>query len=145
MSTWNSNFSLGSVTAQPAWAREPSGFTLLEMMIAVAIIGIALVSVYKLHAQTIGLTAITRFNTTAALLAQSRLAQLETKPLKDASNDSGDFGKEYPGYSYKVAITDVDADMFKNPGPKLKKIEIDIALNQDEQTYKLLTYRVETE
>jgi general secretion pathway protein I len=145
MSTWSSNSFHLPGTAQQRSRCEPSGFTLLEMMVAVAIIGIALVSVYKLHAQTIGLTAITRFNATAPLLAQSRLALLEAKPLKDASDDSGDLGDEYPGYSFKVAISDVESEIFKDPGPTLKKIEIVIALNQDEQTYRLLTYRIETE
>lgn len=145
MSTWSFKPTQPPGISKPLLSLGPPGFTLLEMMVAVAIIAIALVSVYKLHAQTIGLSAITRFNTTAALLAQSRLALVEAKPLADASDDSGDFGSEHPGYTYKIVISDVESEMFKNPGPTLKKIDIEIALNEDEQTYKLSTYRIETE
>lgn len=145
MSTWSFKPTPPPGKSKPFLSLGPPGFTLLEMMVAVAIIAIALVSVYKLHAQTIGLSAITRFNSTAALLAQSRLALVEARPLADASDDSGDFGSEHPGYTYKIVISDVESEIFKNPGPTLKKIDIEIALNEDEQTYKLSTYRIETE
>ena len=55
------------------------GFTLLEVMAALAIIAIVLVSVYKLHAQTISMNQAARFYVTASLLAQSKISEFETK------------------------------------------------------------------
>ena len=53
-----------------------SGFTLLEVMVAMAIMAIVLVSVYRMHSQTLTMNSASRFYTLAPLLAQSKLAQL---------------------------------------------------------------------
>ena len=60
------------------YSRENSGFTLLEVMIAMAIIAIALVAVFGSQSQSLSLANEAKFSTTAALLAQSKMAEIET-------------------------------------------------------------------
>ena len=48
------------------------GFTLLEVMVAVAIVAIALSAVYKLYSQAFDMNQSARFYTTATLLAESK-------------------------------------------------------------------------
>ena len=53
------------------------GFTLLEVMIAMAILATTLVVVFQSQSQSISTTGIARFQTTASLLAQSKIAEIE--------------------------------------------------------------------
>jgi general secretion pathway protein I len=121
------------------------GFTLLEIMVSISIIALVLVSVYRLHAQTISMHQSARFYTTAPLLAQNKMAEFEIKPLDELTDDSGSFADEFPGYSWKVAINDVESETLGSTAEDLKKIDIIVSFNQDEFTYDLRTYRFFTE
>ncbi|HQP12228.1 MAG TPA: type II secretion system protein [Candidatus Omnitrophota bacterium] len=78
-----------------------SGFTLLEVMIAMAILAIALVAVFQSQSQSLSLENQSKFSTTAALLAQGKMAELEAADPRDVRSGSGDFGDEFPDYAWK--------------------------------------------
>ena len=129
-----------------------AGFTLLEMMVAVCVIAIALTSVYKLHAQTIRLNSVARFNTIAPLLAQERIALIDSQPIEDVADDSGEFEDGFEKYTYNVVVEETpseyletSADLGKDSGLILKKITIEIAGGEYGQTYRVSTYRVTQE
>ena len=54
---------------------KASGFTLMEVMIAMTILAIALIAIYQLQSQSISMSTDSRFMTTAALLAQSKMVE----------------------------------------------------------------------
>ena len=116
------------------------GFTLLEIMVAISIIGIVLVSVYKMHAQTISMNYEARFYATAPLLAQLKMAEIETKFLEEQTNDSGAFGDEFSGYRWNVVIDDVESEALGSTAEDLKEINVLVSFNNDEFTYSLRTY-----
>ena len=118
------------------------GFTLLEIMVAVAVMAIVLVSVYKLHAQTISMNGSARFYTTAPLLAQRTVSEIQAFPERRQMFADGDFGDEFPGYTRRVSIEDVNADIFGTVAKDLKKIEVTISFNQNELVYTLRTYSI---
>lgn len=72
-----------------------AGFTLLEVMIAMAILAIALTSLFGSQSSSVALAAETRFNIQAPLLAQLQLARLRS--AEEITGDSGDFGAEFFG------------------------------------------------
>ena len=111
-------------------------------MVAVSIIAIGLVSVYKMHAQTISMNYITQFYTTAPLLAQRKMAELAIKPLSELAEDAGDFGGDFPNYRWHVAVDDVESEALGQSAENLKKIDVAIALNNDELIYSLWSYRL---
>ncbi len=78
------------------------GFTLLEVMIAVAILAITLTVIYGSQSQSLSLAAEARFNTTATFLADIKLAELESG-IMELVDDSGEF-EDFPGYSWKVEM-----------------------------------------
>lgn len=117
------------------------GFTLLEIMVAVSIIAIVLVSIYKMQAQTISMNYEARFYATAPLLAQLKMTEQETKSLEDLTSDSGNFDDDFPGYSWSMAVDDVESEALGTTAKDLKKIDVTIFLNNDEFTYSLRTYR----
>ena len=123
-------------------SRSCRGFTLLEIMVAVTIMAIVLISVYKLHAQTIAMNSSARFYTTAPLLAQRTVTEIQAFPDHRRPVADGDFGDEFPGYSRRLSIDNVSADIFGSDAGDLKKIEVTIAFNQNEFVYTLRTYLI---
>jgi general secretion pathway protein I len=58
-------------------------FTLLEVMVAVAILGIALTAIFSSEAGAIRVAARARFTTTATLLARCKMAEIEEQIARD--------------------------------------------------------------
>ena len=122
--------------------RPPAGFTLLEVMVAMSIMAIVLVSVYRMHSQTLTMNTANRFYTQAPLLAQSKLAQLEAGGSEIITGDSGDFGEEFPGYSWNVSVEDVSSEALGEVASDLKRIDLMVSFNNNEYTYNVRTYRL---
>ena len=120
---------------------QKKGFTLLEVMVALSIIAIVLVSVYKLHAQTVSMNNEVRFYVTAPMLAQIKMAEIESESLEDIGDDSGDYGDEFPDYRWNIVIDDVESTALGNIAKDLKKIDLIISFNNDEFTYNLRAYK----
>jgi general secretion pathway protein I len=120
--------------------RSVKGFTLLEVMVSVAIIAIVFVSILKLQGQSILMNETIRFYTIAPLLADSKIAEIKLNPTNFELSSSGDFGDEYPGYSWKVQIEEIKIDVMESPQLNMKKIDVFISLNNDELKFSLSHY-----
>lgn len=121
--------------------QSKAGFTLLEIMVAISIMAIVLVTVFRMHAQTLSMTYSARFYATSPLLAQKKMVEIESKGQQDITDDSGDFGDEFPGYRWQVAVDDVESKALGSVAENLKKIDILVTLNNDEFTYSVRTYK----
>lgn len=128
---------------QPAArGRKPdNAFTLLEVMVALAVMSIVLVSVYRMHSQSIAMNATARFYTQAPLLAQHKMAELEAESADDLSGDSGDFGDDFPGYTWQVDVNEVSSEALGEVADDLVGIDVTVSYNEDEYTYSIRTYR----
>jgi len=118
------------------------GFTLMEVMVALSVVAIALMAIYRMHSQTLFMDARGRFDTVATLLMSQKLADIDTTELKDLSGDSGDFSNAHPGYAWQIQTEDVSSDLLKEDGPTLKRITVTISLNGEASVLKLDTYRI---
>jgi prepilin-type N-terminal cleavage/methylation domain-containing protein len=124
----------------------PWGFTLLEVMIALGILAIVLLSVYRLHSQTIAMSIESRFTTQAPLLARSALARWEDASRPQPATDQGDFGVEFPGYRWEINATEVIArSLGAEISRDLKRVEVRVSLNAGEYVYRFRTYRFKRE
>ena len=65
------------------------GFTLLEVMVALAVMAIVLVSVYRMHSQSLTMNTAARFYTLAPMLAQGKMAEQEVLSSGAFTGDSG--------------------------------------------------------
>ena len=118
------------------------GFTLLEVMIAMAIIAIALTAVLGSQSQSVSLAGETKFTTTASLLAQKKLAEITLKNLNGLHSADGDFGKDFPGYFWKTTVRNIMFDGGMKVSSHLKKIDLVISWSKDDQyQYHLRLYR----
>lgn len=118
-----------------------SGFTLLEVMVAIAILAIVLVSVYRMHSQTLTMNTAARFYTQAPMLAQSKLAQIEADSSGITDNDSGDFGDKFPGFTWRISTEEVASETLGEIATDLKRIDLTVVFNRDEYLYNVRTYR----
>jgi len=131
---------------RPATSNQPpvtrNGFTLLEVMVAMAIMAIVLVSVYRMHSQTLAMNTANRFYTQAPMLARSKLAQLETGASGIITSDSGDFGDKFPGYSWNVSTEEVAIEALGEVAKDFKRIDLSVSFNNNEYVYNIKTYRL---
>ena len=115
------------------------GFTLVEVMVALAIVAVALTAVYRMHTQTLFMDSRGRFDTMATLLARQKLADIDTSGPDDLLETSGDFGDLHPGYTWRIETDSVVTDLLKDDGPRLRRITLTVT--QEDQTFRLTTYR----
>jgi general secretion pathway protein I len=83
------------------------GFTLLEIMIAVAIIAIALTALLGSQSQSVYFANSAKFETMATLLAQSKMSELVLEDSFSLSSNNGDFGDDFPGYAWEAKVSDI--------------------------------------
>ncbi len=121
----------------------PPAFTLLEVMIAVAIIAIALMAALGSQSQGLSLAGESRFNRTASLLAQGKMAEIEAvEDQRDLNSDSGDFGDGFPGYTWQLSVNDVLFEGVEKLSDRLKQIDLEVSWGSDElYQYRLRLYR----
>ncbi len=114
------------------------GFTLLEVMIAVAILAITLVTVYRSQSQSISMVSSSRFLTTVSLLAQGRMARIDAADPREVVSAKGNFGEEFPDYAWQVEVGDVEEI------PLLKRIALTVTNDRmtTNNTYRLILYKV---
>ncbi len=74
-----------------------AAFTLLEVMIAVAFIGIALLALLSLYHSSLGSVIRGQDLTEASMLAQALMAQAELERFPAPGVTQGDFAQMYPG------------------------------------------------
>ncbi len=116
------------------------GFTLLEVMVAVVVIAIVMIAVFRLQAQTISMAESTRFYTTAMLLAQQKMAEMRGADSGRPGDGSGNFGDDFPGFSWRVSVEPVDSKVLGETGKDLKRVDVAILFGGGAREFRLRTH-----
>lgn len=119
------------------------GFTLLEVLVAIAILAISLTTIYGSQARSLALASEAQFRITASFLAGMKLAELESGTA-GLVNDDGEFGDDYPGYSWKTTVENAvlqDIKEFSGIETDARKVEVTVS-RQEEYGYSLQAYIV---
>jgi general secretion pathway protein I len=86
----------------------PRGFTLLEVMIAMAVLGIALLALLSLHHQSLQTVIHGQDMSRAAMLAQAVMSQAELERFPNLGITKGDFSnlfpREYPNFRWERTV-----------------------------------------
>ena len=81
------------------------GFTLLEVLIALAIIAIVLITCVRAQNQSIRLHQLSRDMTIATILARQKMGEIEVVGFPELGEDDGDFGDAFPGFTWKTTVS----------------------------------------
>lgn len=106
------------------------GFTLLEIMIALAITAGVLLTVISSVNHHLARIAEDAEQTTAAILGRAKLEDPEFAKEKE---DQGNFAPEHPGYKWAREIT-------KTELPGLNQIRLTVTWNDDAKRLSLVQY-----
>lgn len=112
-----------------------AGFTFLEVMIAVAIIGIAFVTLIGSQSQSISIIGHSRVNVMASLLAQQKLTEMESAGFSELYSEEGSFEESDSDFRWQAKVNTVSADETGIEGvdDMLKTIDLTITLGTDDQ------------
>ena len=124
--------------------RSNKGFTLLEVMIAVALVAIALTTLLVSQSQSVSFANSAKFETMAALLAQSKMSEITMLDPNSLSSDSGDFGDDYPGYAWEATVSDISIEGIENISDYLKQIDLRITWGVYSYNVRLYHYVAES-
>ena len=100
------------------------GFTLLEIMISLAIIGGLLVTVIYTLNYHLSLAERQEFQTTATMLSKNKIVEAEKNPV----DSKGEFPEPYSGYRYETTI---------NESPYLGVSVLTVAVSRGNEEVKL--------
>ncbi len=122
--------------------RRAAGFTLLEVMIAVGILGIGLVVVLQGHVMNLKMIAHSELSTKATLLAEKRIVEIEGKKLNIIGEREGSF-EESPEFYWKELITPVRIGNKELSG--LSRVEVIVSWEEGsrEEEVRLVTYTIQ--
>jgi general secretion pathway protein I len=119
------------------------GFTLLEVLIAIAILAISLSAIFGSQAQSLSLATEAQFNIYAATLAKAKLAEYESG-ITPLENGDGDFGDDFPGYTWKVEVEEADLQdilpSLADPGDPLQRLDLIVSWENESFTYGIRCY-----
>ena len=138
MTMWNRR------RVKPQAHTRAAGFTLLEVLVAVAIVAIALVTFMGLHLRSLDATIRAQDLSTAVLLAQGKMATMGEFP--DTGEEQGKFeGPELERFQWATAVTEHRLDALDGGQTvTVRRLEVTVFWVDGQQThhYTLEAYGV---
>jgi general secretion pathway protein I len=110
------------------------------VMIAMAIIAIAVTAVFKMQSQTTTLVNGTRFYTLAPLLAQQKMAEIQTGLVGEATEGSGSFDEPHTDFSWQYTTEAIESETLGKVAEDLRRIDVTVTSDVDESTFALREY-----
>lgn len=132
--------------AKPAGS---DGFTLLEVMIAVAIIALTLVPLLYTYRRSLGFLSEAKSMTIATLLAQRRISELEMTGLSQIEEGEGVFEEEeFSNFKWSVTLATPPFLPPTLPSDLIKEVHVRISWpgNREEgkDYLEMVTYMIRT-
>ena len=82
------------------------GFTLVEAMITAVLIVVGIVGALGAISAGLRAQAAGQFYYTASMLAEQKMADLESQSKLKAGEEQGDFAPDHPDYTWSVAVSE---------------------------------------
>ncbi len=124
---------------RPPRASPPGGFTLLEVLLALFIIGAAAVLLVEGYTQNLRAINANRLDTTLALLAQWKMSEIAAGMVPIEMHEEGTFEEDgYPDYQWLIETTPTET-----PGLSEVSVAVRPAGEQSDRQFTLhrLVYR----
>lgn len=119
---------------------KDGGFTLLEVMVAVAVLSFALVSILAVAGRNVSLSARAADLRTASALADDMASRIDARGLSSTSARSGKF-EERPGFEWHLSVVPYD---IPGLGTRMRIVRILITWDGGEESYEVSFVAAET-
>lgn len=90
--------------------RGRAGFTLLEVIVSLAVMGVGIVAVLEAYSAAMRLSLQDEFLTTATFLAAGKMEEVMKETYITPGTDEGEFGDEFPDFQWTVEIADSEIE-----------------------------------
>jgi general secretion pathway protein I len=90
--------------------RHHGGFTLIEVMCAILIMGVALVALTRGLTTALGSTKDSEVQTTVVALAAGQIETLRASAVLTDETTDGDFGDSFPKYKWEQTVAPSDVE-----------------------------------
>jgi type II secretion system protein I len=111
------------------------GFTLLEVIIAVAIMGASLAILLGAVNRNLVMASQSKNQSIAYALAQQKIGEIEMQGYPQVGQEQGTF-EEYPGFDWYVNVLPYDIEQL---GTEIRIVMVDIAWDEGNQVFKVAT------
>ncbi|MFB3895033.1 MAG: prepilin-type N-terminal cleavage/methylation domain-containing protein [bacterium] len=108
-----------------------SGFTLLEVIVAMVIVVIGLILISQTFSTGLRAVRVSDKATVARFLAEQKLTELELEDFSTLQSTSGDFGTDYPEFTWQEEVATTNLD-------NLLQVNLTISWTEDNATRTLL-------
>jgi len=126
----------------PTTRGAAAGFTLLEVLVSVAILGTTMVAVLQLHGSTVALAAKAESMATAARLAKNRMIDLTKAGVPPVESNEGEY--EEPELSRFTWAERVEESPFSTQRVKVYEISVEVAWGKGpDEVVRIRTYRLQ--
>ncbi len=98
-------------------ARRRRAFTLIEVLVALVILGVALTALLSAQSGAVRLRSQAEELTLASFLLEARITDIELSGFPDVGTKEGDFGASYAGYRWQTTVTDT-------PFPNVREVRL---------------------
>jgi len=122
--------------------RAVQGFTLVEVLVAMAVIAIALVALLGSQARSIGRAGETAFLHLAPVLAANKLAEVEGG-LAGTVDGTGDFAPDRPEYRWQLKVADPPVGTnarLRALTAFVRRVEVVVSRDGSPHSYALVAY-----
>ena len=127
--------------------RDFEAFTLLEVMIAVAIMAIALTTLFGSQSRSLSYATEAHFHIVAPALAAAKLAEIQSG-VRELTGDSGDFGDDFPGYVWQMEVEDAhleEIEALAELEGGIQRVDLKVEWSDSPYSYSLRYYEYQIE
>ncbi len=89
---------------------DKTGFTLVEVLVSLIFVSLVLMGIFKLERYSLDMCSEARFLTIAEQLACARMAVIKSSSVLGEGDLSGDFGDDFPDYTYTEQIEKISEE-----------------------------------
>jgi len=129
-------------------ASSQKGFTLLEILLAVSLLGVAITVIMQQFSAGLRIARMSRTYTTATIYAKQKLEEFQVESEMEEGEESGRFED---GYSWRVSITpyeeymeEEDEDIFEHLPLEMYRLESVVSWQEGEKEKSVILATLKT-